>query len=349
MIKKTNNTFHTTQEVLNALAKFPAGAVERVEILDNPDNRQKVLSTGTSMVLYAGEIQNAITPCDKLDNVYIGLIERLTAKTGERDGLGNLGGLSERISEDDFSVLSYEEKAKLIGIKDDVIRNKNNQIVLTKSMSVISRNNVIREAGEELGNIGVSLNVLSFDSMVPVPLDGIKDDNYILNRWDGKGISYAISPCCYLVRTHESVLNKIVHVSAENYRQSETEVAHFRKIKLTDALTCYGKPNMDANNKNEKRDMNSDYRYPHEWLSAWYLASVKLNHQEEDLKKLAVQLQQKTPYLIDFEQACQEMKISFTQMASVLGISKENMVELVKTAKEVYLAMQLTQKKYHTR
>lgn len=341
--------FYTAQDVLNALAKFPAGSIERSEILDNQENRQKVLSTGTSMVLYAGELQEAQTPLEKLENIYVGLIERLTAKTGVRDGLGNLGGLSERTSESDFALLNEDEKAKLIGVKDDVVRNENNQIVLTKDMSVISRNNVMREAQEELGNIGVSLNVLAFDSMISVPLDDVKDDNYILNRWNGQGISYAISPCCYLVQTHESVLNKIVHISNENHRETETEVAHFRKMKLTEALTHFGKPNTDAVHKNETRDMNSDYRYPHEWLSAWYLASVQLNHQGADLKKLAVQLQQKTLYLIDFEQAGKEMKISTEKMSGILGISKESMTELINAVKETYAIMQMTQQKHHTR
>ena len=101
-------------------------------------------------------------------------------------------------------------------------------------------------------------------------------------------------------------------------------------------------------NKTEKRDMQSDYRYPHEWLSAWYLASVQLNHQAVDLKKLAVQLQKNTPYLIDFEQAGKEMKISSEKMADILGVSKENMQDLIQSVKEVYHIRQKTKQQNYT-
>ena len=87
--------YQTRKEVLEALGKAPKGA-EREKILSVKENRDLLLSSGANVTLYAGEVIDADSMEKMLENVYVGLIQRLNAKTGKPDGVGALGGLSER-------------------------------------------------------------------------------------------------------------------------------------------------------------------------------------------------------------------------------------------------------------
>ena len=263
-----------------------------------------------------------------LSNVFLGLIERLVAKTGKRDGIGNLGGLAERTDKTLFAQMTLSEQTELISQKDDIIQLPSGKICLTTDINIISCHNVQREAKEELQNIGITSNILNFAQMKPVPLYNVKDDNYILNKWNGQGIAYAISPAAYFLPVSETVLDMIVQASHTNIHENQSEVAHFCKIKLTDALTRFGKPTTKAPSL-ESRDMLSDYRYPHEWLSAWYIASYLLDFNAKKLKELAISLQKKTPYLIDFKSAMQQMGQSTQDMAKTLGINSDDLNDLI--------------------
>lgn len=326
--KKHYPSYPSKQDVLNALAQYPAGDVHRKEILSNDLNRHKVLSSGCSLVLYAGCPQTTQTPECMLSNVFLGLIERLVAKTGKRDGIGNLGGLAERTDKTLFAQMTLSEQTELISQKDDIIQLPSGKICLTTDINIISCHNVQREAKEELQNIGITSNILNFAQMKPVPLYNVKDDNYILNKWNGQGIAYAISPAAYFLPVSETVLDMIVQASHTNIHENQSEVAHFCKIKLTDALTRFGKPTTKAPSL-ESRDMLSDYRYPHEWLSAWYIASYLLDFNTKKLKELAISLQKKTPYLIDFKSAMQQMGQSTQDMAKTLGINSDDLNDLI--------------------
>lgn len=332
--------YKTAEAVLKALASFPAGSPQRAIILSKESNRKKVLSSGANVVLYSGTAHKANTPEKMLDTVFLGLIERLSAKTGIPDGIGNLGGLSERTDSQQFNQMNFTEKKGLLGKKDDVVLSPQGQIVLTNNLDWISRNNIQREAREELGNIGVSTNSINFEKMVPIPLKQVKDDYYILNKWNGQGIAYAITPFSYLLKIGEDILEAISQSSHTNKHENQSEVLHFQKMKLSDALCRFGKPAKSTSSSLEIRDMTSDYRYPHEWLAAWCLAALQLNRDEQKLITLARGLQKKTPYLIDFEYAAQQMNQTPKDMAQTIGISTPGLLKMIQTIKNQFASNQ---------
>ncbi len=305
--------------VLKELSLYPAGSNKRHDILSIDENRNSVLSTGASVVLYS-KIYNSN---DDITNIQVGIIERLNSKTGKREGVGNLGGLSERLSLEKFQELTTTEKLNAFGEYDNVIIN-NNKITLTDDLNLISINNLKREASEELKNINTTTKGINFNNISEVPLPNLKDDNYILNIWNGQGEAFAINPMVYTLETDNNILENIIKISKENNREKNTEVLNFKTINLTDALTRFGK----FDNKSNMRDTITDYRYPHEWLGVWNLASNLLKNDEQKIIDLAINLQKKTPYLINFELAQKQTKQSNEDMAKTLGISTKGLINL---------------------
>ena len=166
------------KELLKALSLASKGD-ERAQILSVPENRSLIKSSGANVTFYSGEPKPEKSVLKELENVYVGVIQRLNAKTGKPDGIGALGGLSERTNEDDFMRLSTSQKEALVGEKDDVISTPKG-IILTKDINIIAKNNVMRETREELGNLGIYDFKFNPEDMHLVDMPEIKDDNFAI-------------------------------------------------------------------------------------------------------------------------------------------------------------------------
>ena len=321
--------YQTRKEVLEALGKAPKG-LEREKILAINENRNLLLSSGANVTLYSGEVAQGNTLEQMLDNVYVGLINRLNAKTGNPDGMGALGGLSERTGEQDFQNMSLEQRQQLVGVKDDVIK-VGNDVVLTTDINTIRINNVLRETSEELGNLGIYDYRLSKENMELVEMQGVKDDNFAINIWNGKGDVWCITPYCHILRTDEKMLDRLSENSANvaNHEQN-SEAAKFSKVKLFDALRSFG--NFSGQHKLEDgRNAKTDYRYPHEWLASWALASKLLQYDDEKMLKLYQEVQAKTPWKISFKSAAKKMGKDLTFVAQTLGMNLKTIETMEKT------------------
>ena len=81
-------------DVLGLIANTPKGE-ERAKLLENPEIRKAVLSSGANVTIYSGEVNSeAKFSKGMFADVFIGLIQRKNRK-GKLDGLGALGGLAE--------------------------------------------------------------------------------------------------------------------------------------------------------------------------------------------------------------------------------------------------------------
>lgn len=320
--------YQTRKEVLEALGKAPKGA-EREKILSVKENRDLLLSSGANVTLYTGEAVESASMEKMFANVYVGLIQRLNAKTGKPDGVGALGGLSERTDEQEFYNMSLEQRKQLIGQKDDVIRTPTG-VALTTDINIIRLNNVLRETAEELGNLGIYDYKLNKDNMELVDMPEVKDDNFAVNIWNGKGNVWCITPYCHVLKTDEKMLDTLSKNSenAANHEQN-SEAAQFSKIKLFDALKSFG--NFSGTDKLEDgRNAKSDYRYPHEWLASWALAAKLLNYDNDKVLKLYQEVQRKTSWKISFKSAAQKMGKDLSFVAQTLKIDTKTVEAMEK-------------------
>ena len=223
-----------SQEVLETLSK--ATAEERSQILSNDKYRNLVASVGSNVTIHDGK--NALV---------------IVRDDGD---LGTLGGLSERTNPIEFYKMSREEKLKLLDEKDDVIM-QNDEPVITKDLDVISKNNLRREVREELGNVGVYNLSLPIENAIKVGKVNLKDDDYIINRWNGKGIAYAINPQCYALKVDEELLDYIVNESQKGVREENSELLAIQKRPISELL--------------KEKDK---YHYPHEWNALKAVSAV---------------------------------------------------------------------------
>lgn len=314
-------SYSSAQEVLKALKDAPKGKA-RQQILEDTQNRDLIKSSGANVTLYCGNITEGKTFCERLQNVYVGLIARLNAKTSQPDGIGALGGLSERTDTVAFNTLSETEKRALIAYKDDVIF-QNGHAVLTNNIDIIRKNNVMRETREELNNLGIYDYDIPFDKMQLVKMPDIKDDNFIINRWNGQGQAWAITPYCHLLKVPENLLNRLAENSADiNRHEHNSEAARFIKMPLFEALKNYGNYSGDIRLE-DGRNAQTDYRYPHEWLSAWALVSTLFKHNDEKLISLKQELQSQTPWVISFKPAAEKMGKDLNFIANILHVRPE--------------------------
>ena len=319
-------SYSSAQEVLDALKNAPKGQA-RQQILADLKNRSLIKSSGANVTLYCGDITGGKNFSEQFKNVYVGLISRLNAKTAEPDGIGALGGLSERTDKDYFNLLPDHKKHQLLDYKDDVIL-KDGNVVITDDINVIRKNNVIRETREELNNLGIYDYDIPFEKMQLVRMPDIKDDNFIINRWNGKGMAWAITPYCHLLKTQEDLLNRLVANSADiNRHEHNSEAARFIKMPLFEALKNYGNYSGEFRLE-DGRNAQSDYRYPHEWLATWYLASQLLNHNNAELLALKQELQAQTPWNITFKPAAQKMGKDLNFIADVLKVKPETIAAM---------------------
>lgn len=317
-------------ELLEQIAQTPKGA-ERKAMLNNPQIRNALLSSGANVTIYSGEIiDNTPTIKQSLENIYIGLIQRKNKK-GNFDGLGALGGLAERTSLNYFNSLSQDEQRLLVGIKDDIIL-EDNIPTITTDINIIRQNNVLREMHEELQDIGISDITINPNDMELIPMPNVKDDNYIINIWDGTGECYAITPYCHTLKDTTGIIDSITEKSQE---QANGEVADYKKIKLFDALQAYG--NIGKEHKLENgRDAKKDYRYPHEYLVTWALASKLLDGDENKMIQLAKEVQAHSTHLISFEKLAKDTQQNMEDIAQTLGISEQTLTSMEAICKKTY-------------
>ena len=320
--------YSSRTSLLKALANTEKGE-KRSKILNIEQNRNLIKSSGANVTLYSGEPSVANSVMKELDNIYIGVINRLNAKTGKPDGIGALGGLSERTNEQEFATLTPTQKKALVGKKDDIIII-NNEPVLTHDINIIAKNNVVRETNEELGNLGIYDFNFNPNDMHLVDMSKVKDDNFAINIWDGKGDVWCISPYCHTLKTSEETLDMLSKRSQDIHtHERNSEAAVYKKIKLTKALISYG--NTSGNDKLEDgRNAKTDYRYPHEWLTAWALAAKLLNHDEEKILKLYQELQSQTPWKISFNKASEKMGVDLKFVSDVLKVSLQTVEKMEK-------------------
>ncbi len=313
--------YNSSEELLEALGRLPKGAA-RAEVLDIPQNRNLIKSSGANVTFYSGELKDGTSIKEQLSNVYLGLIARTNSRSGKPDGIGALGGLSERTTSDEFNAMSEHEKFVAEKFRDDIIISEEKP-VLSTDIDVIRTKNVMRETREELGNLGIYDYNLAVSSMTLIPMPEIKDDNYIINIWNGQGQAWAITPYCHTLKVRENILNNLVQRSQDvKQHEAHSEAASFIKLPLFQALKRYG--NFGGTNKLEDgRNAASDYRYPHEWLAGWYIASQILKNDDNSLIKLMNELQSETPYKISFNQAAKKMGKDLDFVARTLNVKPE--------------------------
>ena len=317
------------EDALTKIAKTPKGN-ERTKLLMDDNFRALVLSSGANVTIYEGELKDASSIKDAISDIYIGLIQRKNKK-GNFDGLGALGGLAERTSLEEFNKLSSSERRLLIGKKDDIILI-DNVPSLTFDMDIIRKNNVMREMSEELADIGINDITINPSNMELVYMPKVKDDNYMINIWDGRGECFAITPYCHLYKDDSGLIDTIIKRANE---QEHGEVAEYKKVSLFEALKAYG--NIGSKHTLEDgRDAIKDYRYPHEYLASWALASKLLDNDEEKLVKLANEVQISSSHLISFERIAKDTKQSLFDVAKILNISLETLEKMETNCKKNY-------------
>lgn len=318
-------------EALSKIATTPRGNERALLLLDDAF-RNLVLSSGANVTIYEGDVCNGCTIKEMLNNVYIGLIQRKN-KHGNFDGLGALGGLAERTNIDDFSNMTSHERRKLVGYKDDIIL-VDNIPTLVFDMDIIRKNNVMREMGEELGDLGITNITINPHNMVLIEMPKVKDDNYMINIWDGNGECFAITPYCHIYKDDSHIIDKIIKKSDE---QEYGEVSEYKKIPLFEALKAYGNTGNKLCSLEDGRDGKKDYRYPHEYLCAWGLATRLLKHDEEKIIRLASELQSETNHLISFKKIALATKQSMDDVAKILGVSLDTLNKMEKNCQNIFI------------
>ncbi|MBQ2884605.1 MAG: hypothetical protein IJE43_12650 [Alphaproteobacteria bacterium] len=320
------------EQVLELIAQTPKGE-ERAKLLENPEIRTAVLSSGANVTLYCGDVDTSAKHSKGIfANVFVGLIQRKN-RSGKLDGLGALGGLAERTDEREFCFLSDESKKQLVGKKDDVVE-KNGQIYLTKDIDIIRKNNVLREMQEELCDIGITDVTINPNKMELIEMPNVKDDNYMTNIWDGKGECFAISPYCHVYKDDEGLIDEIVKRSRE---QATGEVVEYKKVNLFDALSAYGHIGRGDKALENGRNAEKDYRYPHEYLAAWALASKLLGGDAKSMVNLAVDVQNSCGHRISFERIAKDTKQSIDDVANILGVDDETMFKMEKACEIAFM------------
>lgn len=315
--------YQSRTEVLEALRQAPKGE-PRQKILDIKQNRDLILNSGANVTLVAGKTDSGNTIKKQLQNISLGLIARLNAKTGTPDGIGALGGLAERTTEEEFAGLNDIQRQKLIGFRDDVIL-QNGMPVLITDINIIRINNVLRETREELENLGITDFKLPIDAVKLVKMTDIRDDNYAINIWNGKNNVWAVTPYCHILRCSQETLDMLVQRSQDiKQHQKHSEAAEFMKLPLFEALKRYG--NFSGTKRLEDgRNAQTDYRYPHEWLVSWYIASAALKHDDKAFIRLMAEVQAETPWKISFRPAAEKFGKDLDFIAGVLKISPETL------------------------
>ena len=321
---------NNAKDILNKIALTPKGK-QRACLLEDDNLRKMVLSSGANVTLYSGKPHSAATAKQALEDVYIGLILRKNKK-GKLDGLGALGGLAERTDEAEFSQLSQIEKLKLIGNKDDVIFEKTDP-VLTKDINLIRKNNVLREMREELDDLGIHNRSIDPDKLELILMPKVKDDNYMINIWDGTGECFAITPYCHIYEDKEGLIDEI---SKQAKEKDNGEAVTYKKMSLFEALSAFGSPVENNLTLEDGRSADKDYRYPHEYLCAWALAAKLLEYQPQRMVALAQEVQESVLHPVSFERIAKASGQSMEDIADVLHLKPLDLQKMEHTMAHIY-------------
>ena len=310
-------TFFTRQGALNLIAQTPKGDA-RAQLLQNDDFRSVVLSSGANVTLYSGNIiSDADGAGGKLADIYVGLVLRKN-RQGKQDGLGALGGLAERTTQPEFDAMSDTDRRNLIGNKDDVIEIDDVPVLIT-DIDIIRRNNVLREFCEELADLGIDDIAINTDKLELIPMPHVKDDNFIINIWNGTGNCFAVTPYCHIYKDETGMIDQIC---SRAIQQRGGEASGYKKMSLIDALCAYGNIATNDVRLEDGRDALRDFRYPHEYLACWALASRLLNN-SSDFLELAILVQQKSDHLISFAKLAYVTSQSIENVAQILQVKPE--------------------------
>lgn len=331
---------NSRQEVLQAL-RIAAKGQERLNILNLKHNRDFIKNSGANVTLVSGKISSGKTTKQQMQNLNLGLIARLNAKTGMPDGIGAMGGLAERTSSEEFSRLHQDERRRLVGLRDDIVL-QNDSPVLINDINLIRINNVLRETREELENLGITDFKLPAEKIKLINMPDIRDDNYAVNIWNGKGDVWAVTPYCHVLQCSAETLQILAQQSQDIKRHQEhSEAAEFRVVPLWTALKSYGN-HSGKNRLEDGRNAQTDYRYPHEWLAAWYIASAALNHDDNAVLSLMNELQQETAWKISLDNAAQKMGKDLNFIADVLQLKPETVQKMEQTSLQILSGMNMT-------
>ena len=317
--KERTDMIMTPKDALEKIAAAPKGNA-RAQLLQDENFRALVLNSGANVTIFSGKMKSGDTFEKRLEDVYVGLIQRKNRK-GNYDGLGALGGLAERTTAEQFEKMSNDDKQALVGKKDDVII-EGNQVCLIDDIDIIRQNNVLREMREELGDLGISGVEISPLKLQLVAMPKVKDDNYMINIWNGDGPCFAVNPYCHLYPDDGDLLAMLSKNATE---QSGGEASAYKKIPLFKALSCYGHPAGDGAALEDGRSATKDYRYPHEYLAVWFLASELLEHNPEAFLKLTSEVQQSVQHLISFDRLARATGQSLKDVAEVLRVPVETL------------------------
>ncbi|HTK84326.1 MAG TPA: hypothetical protein VL625_04500 [Patescibacteria group bacterium] len=264
---------------------------------------------------------------------------RTLRNTGEviLDGRGTFGGLSERsrpgenlAARIDMPLKKLLEKTvdeyieevikpklmALVTLRDDLTADAQGKITLVTDIDEIGRTTAARETTEEAaGNLELDIQrfarelgmvrqtmrtIFNESALSKVPLQSVKDDNFVINIWDGDlaNPAYAVTPQGYLGSLAKDAFGEMVSqgkkklsenkVLFENNRDrlKGNEMLGIEDVALFDALKQWGHKNDTG-----KRDLSQDYRYPHEWLTLWYNAQQLLCATGTPEEKAAVMTQ----------------------------------------------------------
>ena len=357
----------SAEAVWTALAGMTKGP-ERAALLEDDRVRNLILNSGAFVVLSTGAAAAGNTLQERLTPVRVLQTHRLrTLKTGDiiLDGRGTFGGLSERSrkSENLLQIPLKEllsktvneivdevirpQLQKILNFRDDLAVDARGRVVLVEDADEIGRATVAREMLEE-GADELGLDITSLEkqlgvireqartlfnaaALVRVPLQHVRDDNYIINIWDGDLArpAYAVTPMGYLRSLDAGAFDliagqgraRLAERSAFFKEKKEAlkgmEILGVEDVPLFDALKQWGK------SAGGGRDLSHDYRYPHEWLSVWHKAGETLaaSVTPEERAKIMIALAREaqasvvadakkagqTPHNIDFAGALAQM------------------------------------------
>ncbi len=130
-----------------------------------------------------------------------------------------------------------------------------------------------------------------------------------------------------MLKVEDEILENLV--SADQKKQEHSEVNNLRKMPLFEALKHYGERGGKVQ-MNDGRNAENDYRYVHEWLAMWGLASEVLGHDDEKMLKLMEEVQKETPWKINFRSAAEKMGKDIYFIADVLKIKPETIEKMQK-------------------
>ena len=313
--------FSSKEQLLNALRQAPKGKA-RAEILKLKQNRDLIFNSGANVTLVSGKIVDGKSYKEKFSNVYLGLIARLNGKTGVPDGIGATGGLSERITKEEFDALTIEQQTTLVGLKHNVIKGDDNLPEYINDNDKICRNTVRRECFEELGNLGIYDYLPDTNAMQLTDMTNVRDDNYAINIWNGYGQVWSVTPYCYRLDVDEKTLDRLQTAAQNNQHEENSEAKSYLKMPLFEALARYGKLG-GMNQTADGRDMEYDFRYPHEWINCWKIAADILQSNPADMQKLATEVQESVTHRLNFTKAAKDMGQDLNFVANVLNVSAQ--------------------------